>query len=109
VWEIFIEFNIMCYDPFETNPELRKEYTAIRQLPDGRWCGVHRLMYHWTLHIDIGDFGYEDRYCYNTEAQAYLAMMEWNGEGDPGHGWHRHPLTGRRRDDGKEESEYVAW
>lgn len=77
---------------------LQFHYTAMRTLPDGRIIGVHRLLFHWTLHIGITEWGYEERYCYATEAQAVAAMKEWNGEDDPGHGWHRHPESGRRRD-----------
>jgi len=82
-------------------------YTDVRQLPDGRILGVHRLLYHWTLHIDISPIGYEDRYCYQTREQAVAAMTAWNGVGDPGGGWHRHPATGRRRPDGDPAKEYI--
>lgn len=66
-------------------------------LPDGRVCGVHRLLYHWTLLVDLNPIGYEDRYCYETEAGALSALLEWAGDGEP-KGWHRHPTSGRRRD-----------
>lgn len=82
-------------------------YTDVRQLPDGRVIGVLRLLFHWTLHVDIHEYGYEDRYCYATKAQAVLALNEWDGTGDPGHGWHRHPSTMRRRTDGDPSREYI--
>jgi hypothetical protein len=75
-----------------------KDYKEIRVLPDGRILGVHRLMYHWTLHIDIHETGYEDRYCFQTEEWALEALRTWDGTGDPGLMWHRHVNTGRRRD-----------
>lgn len=74
-------------------------YVAMRTLPDGRWIGVTRLMFHWTLHVDVSEWGYEDRYCYATEIGAIAAMNMWSGEGDPV-GWHRHPKSARRRTDG---------
>lgn len=77
--------------------EVQDFYAATRTLPDGRVCGVHRLLYHWTLHVDVHEFGYEDRYCYPTMAGAVLAMADWDGAGDPV-GWNRHPKSGRRRD-----------
>ena len=78
-------------------PDVVSEYTDIRQLPDGRCIGVHRLLFHWTMHIDIDSWGYADRYCFSTYELAKTAFDEWNGEGDP-RGWHRHPTSGRRRD-----------
>lgn len=84
-------------------------YYAIRQLPDGRLIGVLRLIFHWTLHIDIHAMGYEDRYCYATRDQAVDAMTSWDGIGDPGHGWHRHPTSGRRRPEGNPEKEFVEF
>jgi hypothetical protein len=74
-----------------------RHYTATGQLPDGRICGVLRLLYHWTLHVDINEIGYEDRYCYETLEGAMTALVDWDGNGDP-EGWHRHVGTGRRRD-----------
>lgn len=82
-------------------------YTDLRTLHDGRVCGVHRLLFHWTMHIDIDNYGYADSYCYRTREAAVAAMHKWSGEGDP-EGWHRHPKTGRRRDYAKGE-EWVAY
>jgi len=73
-------------------------FPAIRQLPDGRWLAVHRLLFHWTLLIDNHEFGYEDRYCYQYYDDAVEAMNNWDGEGDAPGNWHRHPTSGRRRD-----------
>jgi hypothetical protein len=72
-------------------------YHQVKIMPDGRLCGIHRLLFHWTLHVDIGEFGYTDRYCYDTLARARAALDQWDGIGDPD-GWHRHQNTGRRRD-----------
>lgn len=81
-------------------------YTHSRTLPDGRLIGVHRLLFHWTLHVGIYVDGYEDRYCYATQEGAVKAMSEWDGIGDP-EGWHRHPMSGRRRPNGDATKEYV--
>jgi hypothetical protein len=86
-------------DASETSllPEITDHYTILGRLPDGRVCGVLPLLYHWTLHVGIDDYGYSDRYCYQTQALAEKALREWDGDGDPKE-WHRHPMTGRRRD-----------
>jgi hypothetical protein len=78
-------------------PHVVDYYAMLKELPDGRICGVQRLLFHWTLHVDIDDIGYADRYCYQTEEGALRALIQWDGEGDP-EGWHRHPKSGRRRD-----------
>lgn len=78
---------------------LREEYPWWGRLPDGRICCVHRLLYHYTLLVDVNEWGYEDRYCYATRERAIEGFLAWDGTGDP-EGWHRHPKTGRRRTDG---------
>lgn len=92
---------------WEPDAEYKAAYTRLRRLPDGRWIGVHRLLMHWTIHVDLHEYGYEDRYCFATQELADKAFDEWDGTGDP-EGWHRHPKTGRRRDltTGKE---WIAW
>lgn len=80
----------------DLSEEVKTYYVAMRQLPDGRWLGVHRLMFHWTLHVDVSEMGYEDRYCYDHLLVAIEAMNAWDGTGDP-IGWKKHPSTGRTR------------
>lgn len=75
-----------------------EDYVKVRELPDGRVIGITRLMFHWTLHIDIDDVGYADKYCYQTLQLALNALDTWDGNGDPADGWHRHLGSGRRRD-----------
>lgn len=84
-------------DDFGLPEEVRIAYEALRRLPDGRIIGVHRLLYHYTLQVDIDWCGYHERYCYATLDGAMKALREWDGAGDP-EGWHRHPESGRRRD-----------
>ncbi len=55
----------------------------------------------FTHAIICGRFGqddaYEDRWCYHGRDAAMAALDAWNGAGEPT-GWHRHPMSGRRRD-----------
>lgn len=66
----------------------------------GHYACIWPLMF--THAIIVGKMGdddeYEDRWCYHTYADAKAALDAWNGEGEP-EGWHRHPPTGRRRDE----------
>jgi hypothetical protein len=61
-------------DDFELPPEIRADYTDFRVLPDGRLIGVKRLLFHWTIHVDINLIGYEDRYCFCTYELAKAAF-----------------------------------
>lgn len=84
----------------------------IRDLGDGRAAYLAPLLFHWTIKlVTIGDmFGYDDRWCYQTEILGRRALATWDfpREKEPT-GWHRHPSTGRRRTDGNPAAEYVAW
>jgi hypothetical protein len=82
---------------FDLPKSITEHYTAMKALPDGRICGVLRLLYHWTMHVDIDHSGHAERYCYQTREGAEAALEKWDGVGDP-EGWHRHPESGRRRD-----------
>lgn len=82
---------------FDLPDHVVTSYIDLKQLPDGRYIGTLRLLFHWTMHVDIDDVGYADRYCFSTYELAKAAFDVWSGEGDPD-GWHRHPKTGRRRD-----------
>ena len=58
----------------------------------------------------IGDtIGYDDRWCYHSVEDARKALNEWDylTQQEPD-GWHRHPTTGRRREEGNPASEYFA-
>lgn len=77
-------------------PEALDGYEAVRELPDGRVIALHRLLFHWTVLIDIDYCGYADRYCFATRELAEKVFNDWDGIGEP-EGWHRHPKTGRRR------------
>ncbi len=82
----------------ELSDEVRSYYVHLRWIEPVGWCGVHRLLFHWTMHIGIDETGYADRYCFERADQAIVSMELWNGEGDPPGDWHKHPATGRRRD-----------
>jgi hypothetical protein len=69
-----------------------------------RYFAIYPLLFtHAIITGRVGDrFSYEDRWCYHTYAAAKIALDAWNGEGEP-EGWHRHPDTGRRRDENGRE------
>lgn len=83
--------------------------THLKQMPDGRFAWTFRFAF--TSAIVVADsvwihYGYSDRWCYETMADAVRALAEWTTEPEP-EGWHRHPNSGRRRPHGVREEEYV--
>lgn len=89
-------------------------YVKVAAMNGDLWCGVRRLMFHYTLHIGIvGDrAGYIDRYCFADRPRAEAAVEEWRSRGFTGEpvGWRKHPSTDRcRNDDGDPESETIGW
>lgn len=79
-------------------PELEEHYEGWKWIPSRGWCGVARLLFHYTLHYGIVPTGYQGRYCFQERADALSSMAAWSGLGDPPGRWHKHPDTGRRRD-----------
>lgn len=68
------------------------------QFENGRLACVVPFMFTWAIVADLDYCGYSERWCYKTLVEASGALRDWTGEGEPD-GWHRHPTTGRRRDD----------
>lgn len=81
---------------YELPEHIRQNYVFVKWLPNHGWCGVHQLLFHWTIHTGLNDFGYEDRWCIDTKEHAIEALTEWGGHGEPKY-WHKHPSSGRRR------------
>lgn len=84
-------------------------YTDVKLLSDGkRWAGLYQFMFtHAIIVGKLGDqTGYENRWCYADKSKALAALGAWNGKGEPT-GWHRHPVSGRRRKGGDASTEYV--
>jgi hypothetical protein len=74
-------------------------YLSPKDLGDGTYACVMPLMFtHAIIRGRTGDLhSYEDRWCYKSAEDALGALGAWDGTGEP-EGWHRHPMTGRRRE-----------
>lgn len=92
-------------------------YTQIRPIrPNAeggpRYAALFKFLF--TAAIIVGRWGdgqtYEDRWCYETMEAAEAALNNWDPEteAEP-EGWHRHPLTGRRRDHGNPQIESIMF
>jgi hypothetical protein len=70
---------------------------------DGRAAVLMPLLFTCAIVDDLDSCGYGDRWCYHTVEDAKKALAAWDGaEGTEPDGWHRHPASGRRRENGKE-------
>jgi len=81
-------------------------YLNYREFDNGRDAAIVPMLYTHALVADLDNFGYGDRWCYKTFEGAQNALAEWSGDGEP-NGWHRHPDTGRRRENGDPEKETI--
>lgn len=80
-------------------------YPAVKILGEGRYAAIYPFIYTHAIILVTRrgyDTGYEDRWCYHTYEDALVAMAVWDGTGEP-KGWHRHPSSGRRRDENGKE------
>lgn len=88
---------------------MREGSLATRLLEDGRELTVYPMTF-GKARLCIGDPDsgmYDDGWCYEDPRVAVTACESWDGEDDPPVGWHRQISTGRRREDGDPEKEYV--
>ncbi len=78
-------------------------YRDVTDMGDGRWAAIFPLMFTHAIVVGkMGDMnGYDDRWCYHNYEAAHAALTEWQERGweDEPLRWHRHPMTGRRRDE----------
>ncbi len=51
----------------------------------------------------------DNRWCYHAEEDAKAALDAWDGVTGEPKGWHRHPMSGRRREGGDASKEYVRF
>lgn len=72
-------------------------YWPVRQLDSGVWIGFCDMNYTCALCVDLQQWGYGYRYCYERRADAEAALREWDGTGDPPGPWVKlkgHPQRG---------------
>ena len=68
---------------------IRNGYMHLRQAPDGRWFGMQRFLFTWAILEDLGDEGYDRRWCYNDYASCFGAYCDFVNGGfvDKPAGW----------------------
>jgi hypothetical protein len=69
------------------NTLVENGYEQCRQLSDGRWIGLYRMMYTVGLFVGLDEYGYSHRYCYDTYSEAKEDVLLWDGKNDPPGNW----------------------
>jgi hypothetical protein len=62
-------------------------YAPSRQLPDGTWIGVQRMLTTFGLYVVTDGDSWRTRYCYARKADCFTAFESWDGTGDPAGPW----------------------
>lgn len=69
-------------------------YLFLRIIPGKGICGLSKMLYTVGVVYGLDYFGYDGRYCYGSWAEAALALVQWNGQGDPPGKWIVHKGKG---------------
>lgn len=84
----------------------------VKSLGDGYYAMAKPLLFHWTVitgHFD-DTAGYFDRWCFADQSLALKALEQFTAPYEPRFEpdyWHRHPKTGRRREDADPTNEII--
>lgn len=62
-------------------------YILVRRLPNGKYIGLHVLIFTIGLYVGLDEVGYNYRYCYENWGEAILAVTCWDGTGDAPGNW----------------------
>jgi hypothetical protein len=83
--------------------EPNEQYSHVREVSGQGWCGIFRLMFTTGLFVGLEEFGFQRRYCFETESEAVRALANWTGEGDPPGLWIKEKPSERRGPGNPEE------
>lgn len=63
-------------------------YFGVKPAKSGEWLGLQKMLFTTGLFvIDADGSGWRTRFCYEHSIDAAMALLEWNGEGDPPGPW----------------------
>lgn len=65
---------------------LASGYADIRALGD-QVCAVKQFNFTTAVVVGLDDVGYQRRYCYEHQADAWAALLAWDGRGHPSGPW----------------------
>jgi hypothetical protein len=62
-------------------------YTRIKVMPDETACAIQSQLFTCAIIVGLDRTGWKRRYCYEREADAREALVQWDGKGDPPGPW----------------------
>lgn len=62
-------------------------YSNQRLCGDAGVCATESTIFTGALVVGIDSEGYVGRYCYESDAEALAALVQWDGHGDPPGNW----------------------
>lgn len=82
--------------------------TDVQEKGDAGYVCIQRFLFTHAILAGLTRWGYGDRWCFKDYAAAKAALDAWDGQdGTEPSGWHRHPVSGRRRDEhGNETADF---
>lgn len=66
---------------------LASNYDTVRQLPDGSFAGLSRLMFTTGVYLGLNRWGYGNRYCFESPDKAREVFDALQSEDDEPAGW----------------------
>ena len=86
------------------------DLNQIKMVGEEEYVLIKPLMFHWTMIRGPlwNTHGYDDRWCYADAEKARTAFDAFPADAPADYepdGWHRHPPTGRRRENADPEAE----
>jgi hypothetical protein len=66
-------------------------YTDYHEFDNERDACIVRLLFTYAILADLNEWGYGDRWCFHSYADARRALDAWDGESES-RGWHRPPF-----------------
>lgn len=90
--------------------EKENPYMHVSLINQNQYVALNPYIYTWAIIVGtVGNYeNFDNRWCYHSYADALAALMAWDGVGEP-EGWHRHPASGRRRENGDPNLESIRW
>ena len=70
-----------------TENQLSKLGHSHTRIINGKLCGLARFLFTTGLVVGLERDGFERRYCYEYEIEAFRALIAWDGEGHPPGPW----------------------
>lgn len=72
-------------------------YFLVRYIDGKGYCGIRNFLFTFGLCIGLDATGLAGRYCYSNLAEAQIALLAWDGTGDPKLNWIKYKGRGGER------------